>query len=251
MAGRHAKRKTRARNRKVRRRTAAGLSTTAGALVAAAVSPFAIAPLAKADFEDLIMDLFDPSAIATAVDPSAFAAALDPASITATLDVGSIAVASDPSAALAAAAEPAGTFDLAALLAGLGFTSDGTPDTPELAAAFQQGFYQPVHSFLEYWMNSSVGQFVDAQANSLYAYFISTPEGQQIVTQFFQQYGLDITPTAFCGLICDGAPGTEADPTGGDGGLFAGDGGTGWTSTTAGVAGGNGGDAGVGIGNGG
>jgi hypothetical protein len=53
-----------------------------------------------------------------------------------------------------------------------------------------------------------------------------------------------------CGLICDGAPGTEADPDGGGGGLLFGNGGAGWTSTDPGVAGGNGGNAGF-FGNGG
>lgn len=53
-----------------------------------------------------------------------------------------------------------------------------------------------------------------------------------------------------CGLICAGAPGTQADPNGGDGGLLLGDGGAGWTSTELGVAGGNGGNAGL-FGNGG
>jgi hypothetical protein len=54
----------------------------------------------------------------------------------------------------------------------------------------------------------------------------------------------------FCGMICNGVDGTEADPDGGNGGLWFGDGGDGWTSTIEGVAGGNGGHAG-GIGDGG
>ena len=53
-----------------------------------------------------------------------------------------------------------------------------------------------------------------------------------------------------CGLICTGAPGTEADPDGGGGGLLFGNGGAGWDSTEPGVAGGNGGNAGL-FGNGG
>ncbi|OBI78835.1 hypothetical protein A9X01_26870 [Mycobacterium asiaticum] len=51
-------------------------------------------------------------------------------------------------------------------------------------------------------------------------------------------------------LIGDGATGTAAHPTGGDGGLLLGNGGAGYSSTSAGVAGGNGGAAGL-IGNGG
>lgn len=51
-------------------------------------------------------------------------------------------------------------------------------------------------------------------------------------------------------LIGDGAPGTEASPNGGAGGLLVGNGGAGYSSTTPGVGGGAGGAAGL-IGNGG
>jgi len=54
-----------------------------------------------------------------------------------------------------------------------------------------------------------------------------------------------------CGLICDGAGGTQAHPNGISGGWLSGDGGDGWSSTEAGVAGGNGGNGGVLGGNGG
>jgi hypothetical protein len=54
-----------------------------------------------------------------------------------------------------------------------------------------------------------------------------------------------IDPTAGSDLAVPATEGTEADPTGGNGGLFFGDGGAGWTSTEAGLAGGNGGDASV------
>ncbi len=43
-----------------------------------------------------------------------------------------------------------------------------------------------------------------------------------------------------CGDVCDGAPGTQAVPDGGNGGVIYGDGGAGWTSTQGGVAGGDG-----------
>lgn len=48
-----------------------------------------------------------------------------------------------------------------------------------------------------------------------------------------------------CGLICDGADGTEQNPNGVGGGWLFGDGGDGWSSTLAGIAGGKGGAAGL------
>ncbi|MGB8790302.1 MAG: cellulase family glycosylhydrolase, partial [Mycobacterium sp.] len=66
--------------------------------------------------------------------------------------------------------------------------------------------------------------------------------GQQVVGFINSVAGSDV--------IGNGAPGTEADPTGGAGGWLFGDGGAGWNSTDPGVAGGEGGAAGI-IGNGG
>lgn len=54
-----------------------------------------------------------------------------------------------------------------------------------------------------------------------------------------------------CGLICDGADGTQTDPNGISGGWLFGAGGNGWLSTEVGVAGGNGGHGGLLFGNGG
>lgn len=54
-----------------------------------------------------------------------------------------------------------------------------------------------------------------------------------------------------CGLICNGAAGTEANPHGVGGGWLFGNGGAGWSSTTPGVAGGNGGNGGLFWGHGG
>src|ERR1700729_3914496 len=74
LAGRHAKRKPRARGR-VRLRVCAvvGLPTTAGAFLAAAVGSIVPAPQAKADFgiDDLIMNLLDPGVLAAAAEPAA------------------------------------------------------------------------------------------------------------------------------------------------------------------------------------
>ncbi len=113
MAGRHAKARTRSRNPRLRRRAAIGLSTTAGAFLAAAIGPVATAPQAKADFgiEDLIMNLLDPGALAAAAEP---AATIDLSSLLADLfngtgatDTAALAVPDlpDPSSVVAAAAD--------------------------------------------------------------------------------------------------------------------------------------------------
>jgi len=95
-------------------------------------------------------------------------------------------------------------------------------ETVSAADLFQQDFYDPLHTAVEDWINSSFGQQVDS--------YINTASGEF--------------------LIGNGAPGTEQDPSGGAGGLWLGDGGNGWDSNEAGVAGGSGGDAGI-FGNGG
>ena len=147
---------------------------------------------------------------------------LDP---TAGVDLGSLGL--DTVGPVAAAADPAGSFPLSELLAYFGLVGNGTPDSTAFAESFQEGFYQPVHAFIQDWISSPVGEYVDGQINSLF-----------------------VTPSDVCGVICNGVPGTEADPTGRDGGFLAGDGGAGWNSTVAGMAGGDGGDA-LGIGDGG
>ena len=275
LAGRHAKRKTRSRSAKLRVCAVVGLPTTAGAFLAAAVGSIAPAPQAKADFgiDDLIMNLLDPGVLAAAAEPAATldlstlladlfnstgvtdATALaipdlpDPGSVVlqpstrrgraaADLsDPGAVAAAAEPASvaataglppdAVAAAADPA-AFPLSGLLAFFGFVGTGQPDSIAFADSFQEGFYQPVHTFVEDWINSPLGQFVDGDINSLFQ-----------------------TPSNVCGVICDGVPGTESDPTGGDGGLLAGDGGAGYDAAAVpGMAGGDGGSAGL-IGDGG
>ena len=220
-----------------------GLPTTAGAFLAAAVGSIAPAPQAKADFgiDDLIMNLLDPGVLAAAAEPAATvdlstlladlvnstgvtdAPALaipdlalpDPSSV-----VASIAAAADPASA-APAADPA--FDLSGLLAFFGFVGTGQPDSIAFADSLQEGLYQPVHAIVEDWINSPLGQFVDSDINSLFQ-----------------------TPSNVCGVICDGVPGTEADPTGGGGGLLLGDGGAGYDAAAdPGMTGGDGGSAGL------
>jgi hypothetical protein len=247
VAGRHTKRKT--RSAKLRGGGAiVGLSTTAGAFLATALGPVATAPPANADFgiEDLIVDLLDPGSIAAAADP---AGALDLTTLladfglggTAAPDASALAIADlpDPGSVAAAAepaAQPAATLDLASLLEEL-FVSYA-PDNTALAEAFQQGLYLPLHMFDQEWIDNQFG--IEA--------WITSPVGQYIdqdINYLFQ------VPSEFCGVICNGAPGTELDPTGGDGGLFFGDGGAGYDAAAdPGMAGGDGGNAGL-IGNGG
>ncbi|HME16834.1 MAG TPA: cellulase family glycosylhydrolase [Mycobacterium sp.] len=116
---------------------------------------------------------------------------------------------------LATSFDPAFAADSAASAA----TAAATPDFSDL---FNQFVYTPTHTALEDWITSDVGHQVDGFINSV--------------------AGSDV--------IGNGAPGTDADPTGGAGGWLFGDGGAGWNSTDPGVAGGEGGAAGF-IGDGG
>jgi endoglycosylceramidase len=104
----------------------------------------------------------------------------------------------------------------------LAVTASGA-ETLSAAGLFQQYIYDPLHAGVESWINSSFGEQLD--------HLINTASGQF--------------------LIGDGAAGTQLDPNGGDGGLWFGDGGSGWDSNEAGMAGGSGGDAAGFFGNGG
>ncbi|MGB6146336.1 MAG: PGRS repeat-containing protein, partial [Mycolicibacter algericus] len=98
----------------------------------------------------------------------------------------------------------------------------------EIAQLWDTYFYMPLHALLQDWINSDFGSQVNGVINQIFAPFTEN----------------------FCGMICNGADGTESSVNGQAGGLWFGDGGNGWTSDIEGVAGGNGGHAG-GIGNGG
>jgi len=89
-----------------------------------------------------------------------------------------------------------------------------------------QTLYGPIHTAGDLWIASPLGQTLDPVINAP-------------TTLLFGR-----------GLIGHGAPGTAAHPTGGNGGILFGDGGTGYSPTAGNVAGGNGGNAGF-IGNGG
>ncbi|MGB3331677.1 MAG: PGRS repeat-containing protein, partial [Mycobacterium sp.] len=103
-----------------------------------------------------------------------------------------------------------------------------TPEPADVGAfdwttMIDQWFYDPIHTSMEAWISSDFGEMVNG--------WINTSAGQF--------------------LIGDGADGTEANPDGGHGGLWFGDGGDGWDSTEAGVAGGAGGNAAGWLGDGG
>jgi len=165
------------------------LGSSAGAVLAFGMGPLAAAPAAHADEFDVIIDpiinaiagslggLVDPLA---GLDPSASLDVALPAADVASVDsaltlpsdwLGGLSAA-DPSSAMAVAAAP-----------------------NSVAEAFQTDFYLPLHTALEDWINSPLGQSIDNEINPLFAV------------------------NGFCGLICNGAPGTEVDPTGGNGGL--------------------------------
>ncbi|MEO6793406.1 MAG: PGRS repeat-containing protein, partial [Mycobacterium sp.] len=207
----------RSHNAKARRRggEVIGAASVVGAFFAFAMTPLATPP-ARADFID---DLFDPSLWGSLFDPSSLG----------NLDV----QLPGGDEAIAGALASSSTVDPQVLFGGptdslLGASGLAVADSNPLADAFQS-FYLPIHTALEAWIASPLGMQVDGFLNSLVP---ASMLGN------------------FCGLICDGASGTEANPDGEWGGSFFVDGGDGWNSTEAGVAGGNGGDAG-GIGNGG
>lgn len=89
-----------------------------------------------------------------------------------------------------------------------------TATTPtNLVGLFQGLVYNPIHTVVEAWIDSSLGQEVDGLINLLAGSFV----------------------------IGNGTAGTQAHPTGTAGGWLLGDGGAGWDSTQTGVAGGDGG----------
>src|ERR1700761_9247551 len=95
-----------------------------------------------------------------------------------------------------------------------------TAATTDYAALWNTDVYAPDEAAEQAWITSSYGEAFDADLNAFWQDF----GGQGI-------------------LIGNGADGTAADPTGGAGGLWFGDGGSGWNSGVAGEAGGNGGIA--------
>ncbi|MBS9535617.1 YncE family protein [Mycobacterium sp. M1] len=92
--------------------------------------------------------------------------------------------------------------------------------TDSLTQWYETNIYDPIHTWEQNWIDSAQGEAFDAQLNSEW--------------QSWGGQGM---------LIGDGTNGTQADPNGGAGGLWFGDGGNGWDSTIAGDPGGAGGVA--------
>jgi hypothetical protein len=237
----------RARRLKARRRVI-GLGTGAGAMLAFGLSPLANPAAAHADILDTVIDPIMQQ-LADATSAAADASTASTAGWEAAWDA---ALSSwDPSAA--AATSDLGTGSIDSWLSNLGLSSESLSAAsasadPTAGADSFQTFGQELNSWLEAnWMNTSFGEQVDSQINA-----------------WGQLLGLDGSPSsasadaagASCGLVCNGADGTAADPNGGAGGLWFGNGGDGYSYTSAddptGVAmnGGDGGSASL-YGNGG
>ncbi|MEB3032502.1 cellulase family glycosylhydrolase [[Mycobacterium] nativiensis] len=185
---------------------AIGLTTAAGAFLTFGMAPLATAPEAGADFGDAIDAAIAPFLDATGsnldwdavLTPTAWDTFLAPAHWDTVLaELGALAT---PGAAVAAPVDP--------------------------AIWLQQYFYTPIHTGIQGWIHSDLGQ----QVNNL-------------INQPF----LALTGRA---LIGDGIDGTAENPNGTDAGWLFGDGGAGWNNTEAGGIGGAGGNAGM-FGNGG
>lgn len=195
MSGQRSNTNTPPQDVRARRRRVVSLGASAGAFVAFSLSALSTSPAAYADdfgFGDWIADLFGH------VDD---------------ISQGTGDAVGDSSALAAQVA--LATVD----------TVNPAADmvTAPADAWFQQLIYEPIHTAIENWISSPVGEQVGGFIN-------------QISGQF---------------LIGDGSDGTAAHPDGGAGGLWFGDGGDGYDqSANAGVAGGAGGDAGW-FGNGG
>ncbi|MGB3332700.1 MAG: PGRS repeat-containing protein, partial [Mycobacterium sp.] len=181
---------------------AIGFATAAGAFLTFGLTPLAAAPAAQADFDDAL--------------DAVFALFLD--DTTNTLDWDAVFSPTAWDTFLAPAHWDTALAELGSALAG---SAVADPNTLLL-----QYFYTPIHTGIEGWINSDLGE----QLNNL-------------INQPF----LALTGRA---LIGDGADGTAEHPDGGDGGWLFGDGGNGWTNTGSDGMGGAGGNAGM-FGNGG
>jgi hypothetical protein len=226
----------RSRRSKARRHTRLiGLGTSASAFLALGLGPLAAAPAAHAD--DFGLDnILEPIITSmTNIDP-ALSVGLDhwAASLDAALSSFSSADPTpglDSTLAAAWSTETLGSFSSADPTTGL--------DSP-LAAASSTDTSSPFLQELQQdWINSNFGSHVDHVLNSWYL-----------------EHANPAAAGDSCGMICNGTPGTAADPNGGDGGTVFGNGGAGYTYTStsdptgAPMDGGNGGDA-LGHGNGG
>ena len=244
MAGRHgSKRNQRSSRAKTRRRQIAGWGTGAGAVLAFGMGPLASAPPAQADVFDVIIDplinaiggsmgsVMDPLASLGAIgglDPfssldlsslssalpaleipgldaagtgASAASSIDPLAMFGSLDPLTAFGSADPLTSLGAL-DPLTALTSADPLTGLGSATDP-------GALFNELIYTPIHGIEQAWITNPLGEQVDNMINQFYSPFFG---GQE--------------------LIGNGANGVEGSATlagasGGNGGLFFGDGGNG------------------------
>ncbi|MGB3523998.1 MAG: PGRS repeat-containing protein, partial [Mycobacterium sp.] len=181
---------------------AVGFATATGAFLTFGVAPLAAAPAARADFDDAIE-----AAIAPFLDTT-----------TNTLDWDAVLSPSAWDTFLAPTHWNTvfGELSLPGTAAG-----PAAYDPADLTAWIQQYIYTPIHTGIEAWIHSDIGQ----QVNN----FINEP--------FLALTGR--------GLIGDGVDGDPLHVNGTDGGWLFGDGGAGWDSTVDHTPGGNGGHGGL------
>ncbi len=149
---------------------------------------------------------------------------LTPVALAPTANADELEVILDPILNSLSGIAPALTTDLTSMVAGFdpSFAAEGAvtaalPASADLATMFQQHVFTPLETAAQAWINNPFGEHVDSIINTRFGEF----------------------------LIGNGAIGTPDDPTGGAGGLWFGDGGSGWDSTVAGEPGGAGGSAGI------
>ncbi|MBY0442754.1 MAG: PecA family PE domain-processing aspartic protease [Mycobacteriaceae bacterium] len=134
-----------------------------------------------------------------------------------------------------------------------GLVSAAVDEVSTAAAALFAGFgeeYQALHAQISAFhqqfvltLNSTAGSYATAEAAAGVSLLGTADDLLNVV----HSPGRTLLGRP---IIGDGAPGTEASPNGGAGGILYGNGGLGYSQTTAGLAGGLGGSAGL-IGNGG
>ena len=206
-SGKHSKRNRKAEKGKARRRASVlGLGAGASAFLALGLGPLASVPTAKADIlTDWVDLIIDPAAnsLAGAVNPAEF---FDPSVFSGALtDLfspnGLESLFGDLSSVSSAVALP----ESAAATTDLGSAAS----TADSFSSFWQGLEQE-------WINSSFGTQVDSSLNAWAA-----------------QADPALSTSDACGLICNGADGSATNIDGQDGGLFFGNGGDGYSFTSA------------------
>ncbi len=182
MAHQHGnKRSRRSRAAAVRRRRLLGAGTTAGAFVAFGLSPLAHAPTARADELDVIIEPIVNAiagSVSNVVDPLAGLESLAGADPLAGLDVGSLSLPAAEGADTGGVA--AGSVDVglaSEALSGVGSSTDAlsaaSSSNDAAAVWFADDVYPVLHTDMENWITSPLGEQVDT--------FINQVAGQDLI----------------------------------------------------------------------